>query len=172
MQLIDCATDYGSQILAILNDAILHSTALYDYEPRTMASMTTWFENKRKGNYPVIGIINDDNQLMAFGSYGPFRAWPAYKYTIEHSLYVQKDHRGKGLGKQILAELIKNAERQNYHCMMAGIDSNNASSIKLHQAFGFVLCGTMRQVGFKFNQWLDLEFYQLLLKTPANPVDG
>jgi len=172
MQIIDCTADYASQILAILNDAILHSTALYDYQPRTMENMTAWFESKQRGNYPVIGIINDNNQLMAFGSYGPFRAWPAYKYTIEHSLYVQKDHRGKGLGKQILAELIKHAERQEYHCMMAGIDSNNAISLQLHQAFGFVLCGTIRQVGFKFNQWLDLAFYQLLLKTPANPVDG
>lgn len=172
MQIIDCTTDYAGQILAILNDAILHSTALYDYQPRTMENMTTWFDGKRRGNYPVIGLINDDNQLMAFGSYGPFRAWPAYKYTIEHSLYVQKDQRGKGLGKQILAELINHAERQEYHCMMAGIDANNAISIKLHEGFGFVLCGSMRQVGFKFNQWLDLAFYQLLLKTPATPVDG
>lgn len=172
MQIIDCTADYAGPILAILNDAILHSTALYDYQPRTMANMTAWFDGKRRGNYPVIGIINDDNQLMAFGSYGPFRAWPAYKYTIEHSLYVQKDHRGKGLGKQILAALIKYAERQDYHCLMAGIDSNNTISIQLHQAFGFTLCGTMRQVGFKFNQWLDLAFYQLLLKTPVNPVDG
>lgn len=172
MQIIDCTTDHASQILAILNDAILHSTALYDYQPRTMESMTAWFDSKRRGNYPVVGIINDDNQLMAFGSYGPFRAWPAYKYTIEHSLYVQKEHRGKGLGKQILAELIKQAERQDYHCLMAGIDASNAASRNLHQTFGFAFCGRMRQVGFKFNQWLDLEFYQLLLNTPANPIDG
>jgi phosphinothricin acetyltransferase len=131
--------------------------------------MKSWFELKAKSNYPVIGIINEQDQLLGFGSYGTFRAWPAYKYTVEHSLYIHKNYRGQGLGKIILREIINNALRQNYHCLVAGIDSTNKASIKLHQTFGFEFCGKMKQVGYKFSKWLDLEFYQLIIETPLYP---
>lgn len=169
MRIISCDSAYSKQILDIFNDAILTSTALYDYHPRTIENMKTWFENKAKGNFPVIGLVDEHDQLLAFGSYGGFRAWPAYKYTVEHSLYVHKNHRGKGLGKIVLQEIIKNAERQDYHCLIAGIDSTNETSIGLHNTFGFEFCGKIRQVGYKFSEWLDLEFYQLILKTPIAP---
>lgn len=172
MEIINCGEEYSSQILEILNDAILNSTALYDYKPRTIESMANWFQAKFKNRYPVIGIVDNQGVLLAFGSYGSFRSWAAYKYTIEHSIYVAKNQRGKGLGKVILGELIKCAEVQNYHCMIAGIDANNTASIKLHQAFGFEFCGTIRQVGYKFNKWLNLDFYQLLLKTPDVPDES
>jgi L-amino acid N-acyltransferase len=169
MEITFCDTTYSNQILDIFNEAIINSTALYDYQPRTMDNMKTWFENKALGNFPVIGIIDEEGELQGFGSYGVFRAWPAYKYTVEHSLYIHKDHRGKGLGKIILQEIIKNAVRQDYHCLIAGIDSTNEISIGLHKAFGFEHCGKIRQVAYKFSKWLDLEFYQLVLKTPLNP---
>jgi L-amino acid N-acyltransferase len=76
----------------------VNSTALYDYKPRTMEMMTAWFETKACGNFPVIGLDNEAGELMAFGSYGTFRAWPAYKYTVEHSVYVDARFRGQGLG--------------------------------------------------------------------------
>jgi L-amino acid N-acyltransferase len=162
----------SNQILEIFNDAIMNSTALYDYKPRTMEMMEQWFAVKEKGNYPVVGVVDEFDALLAFGSYGIFRDRPAYKYTVEQSLYVHKDHRGKGLGSIIIKELISHAERQNYHCIIGGIDSTNAVSIGLHKKFGFVLSGRIIHAGFKFNQWLDLEFYQLILKTPEHPVDG
>lgn len=169
MKIIFCDTTFSNQILDIFNDAIINSTALYDYQPRTMENMVAWFEQKSKGNYPVIGIVDDQNQLQAFGTYGPFRAFPAYKYTVEHSLYVHKNHRGKGLGKIILQEIIKNAMHQDYHCLVAGIDSTNETSIALHKTSGFEFCGSINQAGYKFSNWLDLEFYQLLLETPVSP---
>jgi phosphinothricin acetyltransferase len=172
MKAIQCDTSFADQILAIFNDAILNSTALYDYKPRTRDSMTVWFENKQKGNFPVIGAVNETGQLLGFGSYGTFRAWPAYKYSVEHSVYVAAAHRGKGLGKMLLQQLIDSAREQNYHVLIGGIDSSNAVSIQLHKRLGFQHAGTIRQVGYKFGRWLDLDFYQLLLDTPSQPSDG
>ena len=163
---------HASAILDIFNEAILNSTALYDYKPRPPESMSTWFEAKTKGNFPVIGIEDEDGTLLAFGSYGTFRAWPAYKYSVEHSVYVQKDHRGRGLGLQIMQVLIAEARKNGVHAMMGGIDATNAGSIALHERLGFKHVGTLPEVGFKFGRWLDLAFYQLLLDTPVNPVDG
>lgn len=172
MKIIACDNSYAEPIREILNDAIRHSTALYDYRPRTSEMMTTWFEAKRKGGYPVIGVLADNGRLMGFGSYGTFRAWPAYQYTVEHSLYVAADHRGRGIGKVLLREIISEARAQNYHVLVGGIDSQNAISIHLHKRFGFGYAGTIRQVGFKFGRWLDLDFYQLILDTPAQPVEA
>ena len=91
---------------------------------------------------------------------------------MEHSIYIHKDHRGRGLGKALMHEIIAAARSQNYHVMIGGIDVANASSIALHEKLGFVHAGTIKQAGFKFGRWLDLAFYQLTLDTPAHPVDG
>lgn len=170
MEIVHCTEVYAQEILDILNEAIVNSTALYDYVPRTIDTMGPWFDVKLKSNFPVIGIIDDKNRLLGFGSYGTFRAWPAYKYSVEHSLYVRHDQRGKGYGKIILKQLITAAINQSYHTMIAGIDSNNTNSIKLHKSFDFEFCGRIKHAGYKFSRWLDLDFYQLLLPTPDNPV--
>ena len=171
--LVQCTFEqHAAAILDILNDAIVHSTALYDYQPRQMQNMVTWFEAKRAGHFPVIGIEDAQGTLLAFGSYGAFRAFPAYKYTVEHSVYVHKDHRGHGLGAHIMQALLAAAKAQDVHAMVGAIDASNAGSIALHERLGFKHVGTLPQVGFKFGRWLDLAFYQLLLDTPAQPVDG
>ncbi len=173
MRVIQCEPNrHAEAILAIFNDAIVNSTALYDYKPRTPEMMASWFNGKSKGNFPVIGIENDTGDLMGFGSYGSFRAWPAYKYSVEHSVYVDARFRGRGIGKRLLKELIATAERQGYHLLVGVIDTSNAVSIRLHEHLGFVHSGTIRQAGFKFGRWLDAAFYQLILSTPSNPVDG
>jgi phosphinothricin acetyltransferase len=172
MKLVDCDLRHAPAILAIFNDAILHSTALYDYKPRTEDMMAVWFAAKAKGNFPVLGLEEDDGTLLGFASYGTFRAWPAYKYSVEHSVYVAAPFRGRGLGRKLLGEIVKAALRQNYHTLIGGIDASNTASVKLHLSLGFERCATLRQAGFKFGRWLDLEFYQLLLPTPADPVDG
>jgi L-amino acid N-acyltransferase len=173
MKIIHCAVDrHATPILAIFNDAIVHSTALYDYKPRTPEMMVTWFETKAKGSFPVIGIENDSGELMGFASYGTFRAWPAYKYSVEHSVYIDLRYRGRGLGKRLLRELIAAAQAQDYHTLIGVIDSSNEVSIRLHESVGFQLCGTIRESGFKFGRWRDIVIYQLLVTTPAAPVDG
>lgn len=163
---------HAQAILDIFNEAILTSTALYDYRPRTLENMVSWFAAKDAGQFPVIGIEDPAGTLLAFGSYGTFRAWPAYKYTVEHSVYVHKDHRGRGLGQEIMQALIAAARERDVHAMVGGIDASNAGSIALHERLGFRHVGTLPQVGFKFGRWLDLAFYQLLLETPLHPVDG
>jgi L-amino acid N-acyltransferase len=173
MRVVQCDQErHADAILAIFNDAIVNSTALYDYKPRTKEMIAVWFDVKSKGQFPVIGIENDAGELMGFGSYGTFRAFPAYKYSVEHSVYVDARFRGQGIGKRLLQEIIKAAQQQEYHVLVGAIDAANAVSIRLHESLGFAHCGTIRQAGFKFGRWLDLAFYQLILKTPAEPVDG
>lgn len=163
---------HADAILEMFNESILNSTALYDYQPRASETMGPWFETKRNRDFPVIGVEDDDSVLLAFGSYGTFRHWPAYKYTVEHSVYVHKDHRGRGLGRTVMRQLMAAARQNDVHVMMGGIDAMNTASIALHEQLGFKHVGTFPQVGFKFGRWLDLAFYQLLLNTPAHPVDG
>jgi len=173
MQPVQCTYErHAGAILDILNDAITTSTALYDYRPRSIDSMAAWFKAKDTGRFPVLGVEDDDGRLLGFATYGTFRAWPAYKYSVEHSVYIHRDHRGKQLGLLLMRRLIEAAVAQRYHVMVAGIDVTNAPSIALHEKLGFEHSGTIRQVGFKFGRWLDLAFYQLILATPDDPVDG
>jgi len=172
MRFVACNYDFhASKILEIFNEAIVNSTALYDYQARSMESMVGWFNAKEAGGFPVIGAFEND-ELLGFASYGTFRAWPAYKYTVEHSVYVHKVHRGKKIGLALMQELIAAARQQEYHIMVGGIDLTNIGSIALHEKLGFTHAGTIKQAGFKFGRWLDLGFYQLILESPLNPVDG
>ncbi|EEF60255.1 GNAT family N-acetyltransferase [Pedosphaera parvula] len=172
MQVIRCDASFSEPILNIFNDAILNSTALYDYKPRTLENMATWFDLKTKGNFPVIGLVTDAGELMGFGTYGTFRGFAGYKYTVEHSIYVDAKFRGQGLGKRLLQEIISAAQAQDYHVLIGVVDSANSASIALHKKFGFTHAGTIRQAGFKFNRWLDVDFYQLVLPTPGIPVES
>ena len=172
MKIINCTHDrHATQILDVFNEAILTSTALFDYKPRTLESMSSWFKAKEAGRFPVIGIEAPDGQLLGFVSYGTFRAWPAYKYSVEHSVYVHKDHRGQGLGRKLMLEVIAVARKQDYHVLIGGIETKNSGSIDLHESLSFTHAGTIQQVGYKFGRWLDLSFYQLILQTPSNPSD-
>jgi phosphinothricin acetyltransferase len=170
---IDCTEQrHADAILAIFNDAIVNSTALYDYVPRPRSAMTAWFADKQANGHPVIGLEDDAGELLGFASYGSFRPRPANKYTMEHSVYVAPAHRGKGLGRKLLELIVAEAERREIHTLIGGIDLGNAASIALHESLGFERAGVIRHAGFKFGRWLDLVFYQRLLSGPANPIDG
>lgn len=173
MQLVDCTQErHAAAILEILNEAIANSTALYDYAPRPPEAMAAWFATKRANGFPVVGVESAAGELLGFASYGAFRAWPAYKYSVEHSVYVHKDHRGRGLGRRLLAAIVAAARERERHMLVGAIDADNAASIALHTRHGFTHAGTVRQAGFKFGRWLDVVFYQLILETPRLPVDG
>lgn len=181
-------------ILGIYNDAILNTTALYTYEPFTLQMMQQWFTEKTAKNLPVfvaeypVAIKSSSgaagptdpadpagpadpaaSPVAGFASYGPFRPWPAYKYSVEHSIYVHKDQRGKGIAKKLLRTLIDHATTANLHTIVAGIDSQNEVSINLHKKFGFKETGQIAQVGYKFGHWLDLVFMQLILGNNLQP---
>ena len=169
----DCTEEqHASAILEILNEAIVNSTALYDYVPRPAQAMSAWFATKRENGFPVIGAVDASGTLMGFASWGAFRAFPAYKYTMEHSVYVHQAHRGKGLGKALMLEVIRRAREANVHVLVGCIDAANERSIGLHKALGFTHAGTLNEVGFKFGRWLDAAFYLLTLDTPTKPVEG
>lgn len=172
IQIIQCNEEkYSQSILDILNDSIINSTALYDYKPRNLESMKRWFQVKIENNFPVIGAINDTGELLGFSTWGTFRSFPAYKYSVEHSIYIHPNHRGKGVSKVLIQALIEQAIIHDVHVIIGCIDSSNVSSIHLHEKFGFKYCGTIKEVGYKFGEWLDASFYQLILKTPNSPYE-
>jgi phosphinothricin acetyltransferase len=172
MKLVSCSyADHGTEVLDIFNEEIINSTSLYFYKPRTSDDIKDWFATKQAHHFPVIGCEDDDHRLLGFASYGTFRDRPAYKYSIEHSIYVHKDYRGRGVGRALLQQLIVVAADQEYDMMIGGIDAENTGSIAFHKKSGFVEAGVIKQAGFKFGRWLDLAFYQLILKTPLYPVE-
>jgi L-amino acid N-acyltransferase YncA len=172
MRILDCDPRHLEAIRAIFNEAIVKTTALYEYQPRSAETVAAWYAAKRAAGLPLLVAEDDDGRLLGFATYGPFRAFPAYKFTVEHSVYVDFRQRGRGIGRQLLAALIEAAQAQGCHCLVGVIDAQNAGSIALHEKLGFTHGGGLRQAGFKFGRWLDLVFYQLLLPTPAEPVDG
>lgn len=165
LRLIECTqAQQGKTIQAIFNQVILNSTALYEYQPRSEADMQQWFETKMRGNFPVLGYVDASNQLLGFASYGPFRDKPANRLTLEHAVYVAEQARGLGIGRLLLQALMQRATTQGYHTLIAAIDTQNLASIHLHESEGFVYAGTLHEVASKFDRWLDLAFYQKLLK--------
>ena len=109
-------------ILEIYNDAILTTTAVYDYTPHTLEMRTKWYDDKLRDDIPVLAAVYN-NIVVGFASFGPFRAWAAYRYTVEHSIYVHKDYRGMGIAKNLLGELISLIEKRDVHTIVAGIDA-------------------------------------------------
>jgi len=150
-------------ILEIINFEIEHSTSVYDYKKESLENKIEWFEKKKKDKLPVL-VAEQDNNILGYGTFGIFRPWDGYQFSIEHSIYIDKDSRAKGIGKEIMKELIQIAIKLKYHTMIAGIDANNAKSIQFHLNFGFLEVGRFNQIGFKFDKWLDLIFMQLFLK--------
>lgn len=172
MHFVTCTHDaHAPEILAILNDAILHSTALYEYAPRTQESMKEWFQTREEGHFPILGAIGESGQLLGFAGYNTFRTKPACRYSVEHSVYVHRDHRGRGIGHALMLHLIGTARAQQVHTMIGALDMANSTSIALHERLGFTHAGTIREAAYKFGRWLDLGFYQLLLETPAHPTE-
>lgn len=150
------------QMLDIYNDVILNTTAVYDYEAHTLEMRRQWFETKQQQSFPVF-VAEEDGAVLGFSSIGPFRAWAAYKYTVENSIYVKANCRGKGVGKLLLQPLIEASKALGMHTIVAGIDASNDASIYLHKQFGFEEVAHFKQVGYKFDKWLDLTFLQLML---------
>ena len=158
-------------ILEIYNDAILNTTAIYDYNSHTIDDRKQWFEKKKQEGYPIL-VVEENNKVIGFATYGPFRAWPAYKYTVEHSIYVDGKCRNKGTGTLLTKELIRIINEREFATMVAGIDESNEKSISMHEKLGFKYTGRIDKAGFKFGKWLNLVFYQLELEGPKNPIDG
>ena len=150
-------------ILDIYNDCVLTTTATYDYEPRTLEHRVAWFEDHVKQNYAVFVAENDAREIVGWSALNPYHARMGYRFTTENSVYVAAEHRGKGIGKLLLAPLIDAARKRGLRAIIAAIDAQNAASIRLHEQFGFKKVGHFKKVGFKFDRWLDVIYMELLL---------
>ena len=159
------------EILEIYNHVILNTTAVYSYEPHTLEMRKAWYDDKLRNGYPLF-VAEDAGRVAGLSTYGPFRVWHAYKYTIENSIYVAADYRGKGVARLLMKPLIDAALAQEYHAIVASIDASNEASLRLHRSFGFKEVAHFREVGYKFGRWLDLKFLELLLDSPVHPTEG
>ncbi len=159
------------QLLTIYNDIILNTTAVYQYEPHNLQMRREWYKTKQKEGFPVF-VAEDNNSIAGFSTLGTFRNWQAYKYSVENSIYVASNNRGKGVGKLLMPPLIDAAIKMDMHTIIAGIDATNEASLHLHKKFGFEEVAWFKEVGYKFNRWLDLKFLQLILKTPETPSEN
>lgn len=156
-------------ITDIHNDAIEHSTAIWDETPVDVADRLAWMEAHRALGNPVLVAVDAADTVLGYATFGPWRAWEGYRHTVEHSVYVRSDRRGGGLGRALLLGLIAAARARGVHVMVAGIESGNAASIHLHEDLGFRRVGHLTQVGAKFGRWLDLDFLQLVLDGRPSP---
>jgi phosphinothricin acetyltransferase len=162
MQVRDATEADLPMILSIYNEIIANTTAVYSESPVSLDERRAWWQGRRALNYPVL-VAADDGGVTGFASFGDFRAWPCYRHTVEHSVHVRADRRGQGIGGQLIEALIPRAQSLDKHIMIAGIDADNAASIKLHERLQFERVAHLREVGRKFGRWLDLVFLQRML---------
>jgi L-amino acid N-acyltransferase YncA len=154
----DCAG-----MLIIYNEVLHTSTAIFSNQTRSDEQQRYWFEDRTSQGLPVL-VACDESGIVGFASYGPFRAWPGYRYTVENSIYFAPNARQRGYGTRLLAALVQRATEAELHTMVAGIDGENTGSMRLHEKLGFARVAHLQQVGKKFDRWLDLTFYQRLLQ--------
>ncbi|MGZ5957570.1 MAG: N-acetyltransferase family protein [Myxococcaceae bacterium] len=155
-------------ILDIYNEVLATSTAIFSETPTTVEERLKWFRARRELGYPVL-VATDGSGLLGFASFGDFRSWPGYRHTVEHSVHVRLDVRGRGVGGELMRALVDRASALGKHVMVAGVDAENVASIRLHERLGFQRSGTLHQVGCKFGRWLDLTFLELRLDARPGP---
>ncbi|KAA0949219.1 N-acetyltransferase [Pseudomonas sp. ANT_H14] len=152
----------------IYNDAVLNTMAIWNEQLVDLSNRQAWFSARQAQFYPILVAV-EDNQVLGYASFGDWRPFEGFRHTVEHSVYVRNDQRGKGLGPRLMEALIERAKTCDKHVMVAAIESGNQASICLHERQGFTITGQMPQVGTKFGRWLDLTFMQLTLNPGAEP---
>ena len=156
-------TTHLPAILEIYNEAVLNTTASYDYEPHTLEQRTRWFEQHQQMGLPILVALDETDRVVGWGSLSKFREKIGYQYTVEHSLYVATDQRRRGIGRVILLALIEAARTLGKHIILGGVDASNEASLQLHRSLGFEQVAHFKQVGRKFDRWLDIVFLQKTL---------
>jgi len=164
MTIRDAVEDDFAAITEVYNDVLLTSTAIYSDQPATVAERIAWWRSRTAQDYPTLVAVEGD-AVIGFSSFGDFRSWPGYRYTVEHSVHVHASFRGRGVGSGLLKALIPRAAALGKHVMIGGIDADNAASLKFHERLGFERVAHFKEVGFKFGRYLDLVFVQF-------PLDG
>ncbi|WP_245718544.1 GNAT family N-acetyltransferase [Nocardia miyunensis] len=153
------------EILAIHNDAIAETTAIWDTEPVDLPERLAWWQARTAGGFPVL-VAEIDGAVAGYASYGQWRPKSGYRFTVENSVYVADRFHRRGIATALLTELLARAERAGtVHAVIAAIESSNTTSIKLHEKFGFRTVGVLPEVGHKFGEWMGLTLMQLTLGT-------
>ena len=156
-------------ILTIYNDAVRNTLAIWNETEVDLDNRRAWLADHVRLGYPVLVAVEDAKdaaqaeQVLGYATFGDWRAWEGYRYTVEHSVYIHRDARGHGLGAALMRPLIERAAAIGKHVMVAGIEASNEASLRLHERLGFQRVGHLPEVGIKFGRWLDLAFLQLML---------
>lgn len=156
------STEHLTDILKIINYHILNTTAIYDYKIRTFEEQLSIFNHKKNNDFPLFVAIENET-VIGFATYDNFRNKAAFQYTVEHSIYIDNNHQGKGIGKLLMKKLIDYAKQTSIKSMIGVIDNDNIESIKFHEQFGFINIGKITSSGYKFDKWLDTVFMQLII---------
>jgi L-amino acid N-acyltransferase len=178
MEIRDAVRSDFEQITAIYKQIVLTSTAIYNDEPVTVEDRLAWWKGRREQGYPVLVAapptplaksesVAETRPILGFASFGDFRAWPGYRFTVEGTVHIHSSSRGQGVGSALLKELVRRARQMGKYTMVAGVDADNAASLRFLQRFGFERVGHFRDVGFKFGRFLDLVFLQYWLSRPT-----
>ncbi|WP_368780763.1 GNAT family N-acetyltransferase [Alicyclobacillus fastidiosus] len=162
MRIRDSVMDDIPCLLEIYNHSVRNSAATFDLEEQTLAQRMEWFSHYG-GQYPLI-VAQVEDQVVGYASLSKFREKPAYQYTAECSVYIDDRFHGKGIGRALMNELLARAGQLGHHCIVAGITDGNEASMRLHESLGFQYVGCFREVGFKFQQWQHVHYYQYLVR--------
>jgi L-amino acid N-acyltransferase YncA len=149
-------------VRSIYNVEVAESTVTFDLVPRTLDEQVQWID-EHQGAHPAVVAVDGDGEVVGFGSLSPFHPRPAYKPTVEDSVYVRRDRRGAGIGRAVLDELVRLAADHGFHSIIARIVGGHEASIALHRSCGFAIIGTQREVGRKLGRWLDVVEMQRML---------
>jgi phosphinothricin acetyltransferase len=142
-------------IVAILNDVIATSTAVFSETPVTLEQQREWLHERRAKGFPVL-LAREDGSVVAYASYGQFRPHEGYRTTVEHTVHVAAGSRRRGIGHTLVSRLVDLAREDGRHVMVAGIDAANGASLSLHEQLGFTEVARMPEVARKFEEWVDL----------------
>jgi len=162
MQIRNAVPDDIPAILAIYNEVIENSTAVYCDDPVSLAERQAWYSGRMAHGYPVL-VAEQQGKVVGYASFGDFRSYPGYRFTVEHSVHLAENCRGQGIGTALVAALLPLASALGKHVMVAAVDAANLGSIRFHQRLGFKEVGRLPGVGYKFGRWLDLVFMQCTL---------
>ena len=155
MRIRDAATADLQAILAIYNDVVTNTTAIYDERPSTLEARQSWFDSRVRHGLPVL-VAELEGEVAGFSSFGEWRSRWGYRYTVEHSVHVRADCRGRGFGRALIEALFPRAAALGMHMMIGHIDSGATASLRLHEKLGFTVVGTFREVGRLRDRWLSV----------------
>jgi phosphinothricin acetyltransferase len=161
LTLREATEDDVPAILDIYNDAILNTVATFDTESQTLEEKLAWF---RETTHPYVVLVAErDGEVVGWASLRRFRQKEAYRYTAENSVYVREDCHREGVGTALMRRLVEVGAANGFHAIIAGIAGDNPASVRLHERLGFEAVGTEREVGYKFERWVDVTWMQKLL---------